>query len=577
MSIASLPWQRGHAGPDRQAPGPLPLAGQDAITFSLFEGAQAVEWAAHGANKAEWDSLFAECRWATAFQSASFFNVWARHYALVWRPLLVVGRRADGVIAGIMPLAMREGLIVGVGGHQAEYHGWISRERDAGEFVVGVLDAVGAAYPVHRMRLLYLPYMVPRSALAALAERNRRVTLHHHLCHELKIDRREIQKVLKKKSNRSKLHRLQRLGRLEFRLLEPAVVAAEIDQIIAMCDLRHGALNNVCPFTDDPVKRAFHVDWLRQCPEDLRIGAALLNGRIAAVLIFVKSGGDLHLAIAAHDPRLSEHSPNKLNMYESALMLGEEGASSVDLTPGGDTWKARFSTGERDVVELIMHESEQHAARVKVWTAAKAAVRRGLAVFGGTAPALKRLARVLDATLSGIRNRLVRPAASEELYEGAPPRTVRAADDRVLIDPVQRLIEFGPTLSGRGRQAFLSDTLSRLESGQRCYAVVGDGGLACLGWMSQPAPAHQTPGIVQSRALIDGLCLASDADSAAPRRMLERMLADISAACGDTGVFIRVPRSQTKLKEVIASLGFAPAARHRDACAQPSRTTRPRS
>ncbi len=350
------------------------------MQIEVLQGALACDWAACASNRRQWNILFEECPWATAFQSQAFFAVWSRHYSRTWSPLLLVARRSDRIVAGIMPLAVRGDRIVGVGAHQGEYQGWISRESDAGEFLARALDTVASLFPAHQLCLRYLPYLTPPSVLDDLPLTNRRVTLHRHLCHELKIDQQAIQRVLRKKGNRSKMHRLQKLGKLEFCLRDASTVAADLDQIIGMYDLRQGSLNGVCPFEDDPVKRAFHIDWLRTCSEHLRIGVALLDGRIAAAIIFVRSREDLHLAITAHDPRVAEHSPNKLNMYESALLLAADGAATIDLTPGGDSWKARFATSQREVMELVMHRSKEHAERERQLSAAKAKIRGVLAL-----------------------------------------------------------------------------------------------------------------------------------------------------------------------------------------------------
>ena len=353
---------------------------RDSMQIEVLQGALACDWAACASNRRQWNILFEECPWATAFQSQAFFAVWSRHYSRTWSPLLLVARRSDRIVAGIMPLAVRGDRIVGVGAHQGEYQGWISRESDAGEFLARALDTVASLFPAHQLCLRYLPYLTPPSVLDDLPLTNRRVTLHRHLCHELKIDQQAIQRVLRKKGNRSKMHRLQKLGKLEFCLRDASTVAADLDQIIGMYDLRQGSLNGVCPFEDDPVKRAFHIDWLRTCSEHLRIGVALLDGRIAAAIIFVRSREDLHLAITAHDPRVAEHSPNKLNMYESALLLAADGAATIDLTPGGDSWKARFATSQREVMELVMHRSKEHAERERQLSAAKAKIRGVLAL-----------------------------------------------------------------------------------------------------------------------------------------------------------------------------------------------------
>lgn len=533
------------------------------LSFSLLQGQQALEWSRGSLGNAAWQRLFADCPWATAFQSMAFFDIWSRHYASVWSPLLVVGQRADGVVAGIMPLAIRNGLVVGVGSHQAEYQGWISRENDASEFIVGALDAIAASLPRHQLRLRYLPHAVPKSALQHLRDRNPRVTLHHHVSHELLIDPEAIGHALKKKSNRSKVHRLQRLGELQFRLLNAQMAAAEFDRIVAMYDFRQGALNDVCPFLDDPVKRAFHLDWLNSCPRQLYVSGMFLKGQMIAALMFVRSKTDLHLAISAHAPNLAEHSPNKLNIYESALALVGDGATCIDLTPGGDAWKARFSTGQRDVWELIMHESALRSATVRAHVAVRAAVRRVLSTVGVSIPTLNRRIKAIGSLVGGARVFLGRRAKRELLYHGELRQLERPSDIPVLLNPLEWLIRSGPLLRRRRRQLVLSEALSRIERGDLCYAVSGPGAnLSCVGWTSWRSSTLSSSAIARphgeagNTALLHDFFVGRDVSAAALEAMIERMLADVAQRGKRSDAFIAVPLDSAALNDAVKRRGF---------------------
>jgi len=529
---------------------------RDSMQIEVLQGALACDWAACASNRRQWNILFEECPWATAFQSQAFFAVWSRHYSRTWSPLLLVARRSDRIVAGIMPLAVRGDRIVGVGAHQGEYQGWISRESDAGEFLARALDTVASLFPAHQLCLRYLPYLTPPSVLDDLPLTNRRVTLHRHLCHELKIDQQAIQRVLRKKGNRSKMHRLQKLGKLEFCLRDASTVAADLDQIIGMYDLRQGSLNGVCPFEDDPVKRAFHIDWLRTCSEHLRIGVALLDGRIAAAIIFVRSREDLHLAITAHDPRVAEHSPNKLNMYESALLLAADGAATIDLTPGGDSWKARFATSQREVMELVMHRSKQHAERERQLSAAKAKIRGVLALASISVSEVKSRWRDVQESLRTAVTRFGK--GREALYEGPVPQTTARADGEVLVDQMQHIVEFGWVLTRRRRQEFLSDAVRRLEHGERCYMVPNGGrGIACVGWLSLPRSKPAAPTDGQDCATIYDLVATDDAAASAPYQMLERMFADVAVVQGVGRVLVRLPRDQAVFPTLLQQFGLS--------------------
>jgi len=516
-----------------------------ALTFSVALDAEALAWTASEA----WRSVFEACPWATAFQSPAFFKVWARHYGSEWRPLLVVGRRPDGSVAGMMPLAVREALIVGAGAHQSEYHGWICSERDAAAFIVGALEAIAAAFPRHLVRLRYLSYSMPAAAVTAAAHMNPRITVHRHPAPTLDIDPAAIQRKLRKSSTRSKAQRLRQLGRLRFTLMSPSAVAENIDQIIAMCDLRQGATNGSCPFLDDPIKRPFHVDWLRSCPDQVRCGTLLLDELIIAALLFVKSGADYHLAIAAHDPHVSEHSPNKLNMYETALALSAEGGKLIDLTPGGDPWKARFLSHDREALELVMHASTAQAARAKSRRVLKTLVHHGLSTVGLSVPVVRR-------HLSNVRESFVRlrpraePVPAGQLYMGIAPALPAVDQARVAAEPLQLMTSSGPRLTKQGRQAFLSHALRRLEEGDRCFVVLDQAGQSAmgLGWRSRVQRADGGDPV-----LLDDFAIASEADADAAAILVTAMLAQLDRS---DHVYARAAH-QSPFASALTSLGFA--------------------
>lgn len=515
------------------------------LRFSLALDEEALAWADGRA----WHEVYEACPWATAFQSPSFFKVWTRHYRATWRPLLVVAHRADGSVAGLMPLGQREGAIVGAGAHQAEYHGWICSEGDAAAFIVGAFETLAAAFPRHLVRLRYLSYAMPTAAVAVALQSNARVAVHRHPAPTLDIDPAAIQRKLRKSSTRSKAQRLRHLGRLQFSLMPPAAVAREIDQIIAMCDFRQGAINGDCPFVDDPIKRPFHLDWLRSCPDQARCGTLLLDDRIIAALLFVKSGADYHLAIAAHDPRFSEHSPNKLNMYETALALSAEGGKVIDLTPGGDPWKARFSSHDREALELVMHGSAAQAAREKHSQAVKIFARRLLSAAGLSIPAVRQRVSDLRESFTRLRSR-TQAAPGEELYRGPVPAPPGVHDKRVAIDPLQVMILCGPGLTRRPRQKFLSEALSRLEQGDRCFVVLDEAGQSAvaLGWQSRMRGGDNGDAI-----LMDGFAAAPHADVEAAGLMLAAMLAHRDGA---VRVYARASR-ESSFEAALLSMGFS--------------------
>ncbi len=531
-----------------------------AFAFELIQADEARDWAARGVGKAVWTKLYEDCPWSTAFLSPGYFDVWCRHYSKVWSPLLIVARRVDGTVAGIMPLAMRRGLITGAGAHQAEYHGWVSSAQDAEAFLSGALATIAEALPGHALRLRYLPPALPSDILIRLEQTNPRIELFRHVSHEFAIDRRKIAETRKKKGNKSKLNRLTRLGELSFRRLDAQALASQMDRVAAMYDFRQGARNGVCPFLDDPQKRAFHLDWIKALPEQMHATGMFLNDRMISALLLVTSGNDTHLAISAHAPELAEHSPNKLHIYEAALALADEGRSVLDLTPGDDAWKERFSTSRRVIFELVMHASLQRAGVARTRRAAKELARRALARVGLSKQLVASRVRALAAAAGRAVNVVARVPPREEVYHLDLARVdVVKPDAGVSRDDLDALMRWGPALTGQRRQPFLHQALHRIESGDRCYTMRTPAGLAGLGWLSARAPTHTAADAPPNghRATLHDFALANGADRPANlRALIVGMLHDLMANGARHEIFATVSPRDASARATLAQLGF---------------------
>lgn len=514
------------------------------LSFELIVGQDAHDWRIRSENRAAWRRLYDACSWSTVFQSPDFFDVWFRHYGATWSPLLVIARRGGAELAGLMPLASRGCMITGVGAHQAEYQGWISHDTDAEAFADGALNRIAEALPRRSVLLRYLPHGLPSAMLARLDERNARVTVQSYISNEFAIDERAIARSLNKKGNKSKLRRLKRIGHLSLRTLDASAFAEALNEIAAMYDFRRGAINGVCPFLDDPHKGPFHVDWFMSEPHQLHATGLYLDDHIISALVFAVSKSDVHFAISAHAPAYAACSPNKFHIYETALALACAGRRTIDLTPGGDAWKERFSTGRREAWELKLHRSVGRAVLTRTRRRARALANMMLESFGqgfNDARRIRRAAQRAMRAISSVADRTVLFTVDLAELQIEAPRV------DVSVDALDLLMRWAPALTGRGRQPFLSEALSRIEGGERCYTVSGSNGLLCLGWMSKQEGAF----------LLHDFSVAADADSDSLRALICRMVSDLKTMSDQNSAQISISVRQSTLIDVAGKTGFA--------------------
>lgn len=484
-------------------------------SFVVIRGRDALHWADTALKRSDWDRLWHECPWATAFQSSAFFDVWVRNYRGSWSPLIIVGWRGDGSLLGIMPLAERPGLVVGAGGHQAEYQGWISSEGEALAFLKGALEALARHVPRHEIRLRYLPAGIPVDATRWL-ERLQGATLTASSTRRVSTDPAHIDGALRKKNNKSKMNRLKRLGQVELRSLGGPVLQAELERIVAMYDFRQGALHDVCPFYDDERKLSFHLDWIRTAPHHFHATGLYLDNRLISAMLLIRGKTDVHLAISALCPDFAAYSPTKFNIYLAARAMREEGIAFLDLTPGDDPWKSRFGDDERTVWDLVVHPTTAAAAAKQLRAAAGRAVRKVLARIGLPVARLKAVAQSVRPRRrhrdQGLQSQYMIDVS--ERYREYDVRDLASAND---LSDLHRVAARLPRSS---RANFLKDALQRIEQGDEC-AVAFDraGDHYCLGWL-QVAPVDAPPG----PAVLYGFRMSASADAAIVVHCLDRLL-----------------------------------------------------
>lgn len=453
----------------------------DKPSFLILTGSEATAWARDPSNGARWTRLADRCPWATAFFSPTFFDIWSRHYGQAWTSLIVLSERSDGELLGLMPLAQCNDIVTGVGAHQAEYHGWISDADQALPFLAGAVGALRGAYPRCDIRLQYLPAEVPQDALAAFCAQEPRAIAERHERHHMRLDAGAISDVLRKKGNKSKLNRLRRQGSVELKRLDADLFELHLDDISALCDFRQGAVNDSCPFTDDVHKRPFHADLVRDFASSMHVTGLFLDGELISTIIFVLSRRDAHIAILAHSPTHASNSPSKLHLYQAALMLLADGFARIDMTPGGDDWKARFGTESDFVTRLTIRRSAAHAALTKAQTVALGVAKSAAAFVGLTPVALRRLLGRDDAVPPS-RPRSFAFLQLDPKAATAPVEIATSPNDLAI------LLRHGPQLTGRQRQPFLADAVARMESGEICYTLARESALLGLGWASVAPP-----------------------------------------------------------------------------------------
>jgi len=517
-----------------------------------------------------WRTLHSCCPHATAFQAPGFVRTWYETYQDVWEPVIVQSQNAWGDLNGLWLLAYQPAthVLVHAGAHQAEYHAWLALPGEDTAFLAGAWAELVRNLPFPKLSFKYLPATALAETLQTALGTGGKVIVRRHHRPLLRLDPGDIKASFAKKSNRSRINRLKKLGKVEFRrLTDPAELEKVFDELIDFYDFRQDAVHQCAPFRIDPRKRRFHSDLFSVAGDnETYVTVTLLDERPIAGFWGTASGKTVHVGMLIHSPFLAEHSPGKLHLMQLSEYLLQEGKELLDLTPGG-AWKERFANADDEVAEAVLYASPwahrwaDTLERLLKWG-------RRCAGLGGLTPAKVQsaLAAARMAAPSAMIRRMGEWASVQRefrVYRGDRSLAEQyRRDERVRCNSLADLLAFKPGESGRNREVFLSSALARLEQGESAYFVSQEGRVAHHGWMAPRSECHM-PEVGQSMAFPPGSVSFYDFYSAPEfrgqglcRAIIGHMLQAAFSDLATRYAYLSVPSGNPAFRHVIETMGF---------------------
>jgi CelD/BcsL family acetyltransferase involved in cellulose biosynthesis len=449
----------------------------------------------------EWQALQSLCPWSTSFTAIPFATTWLNVYRDSYEPVLVWERDTSGRLTGLLLLghSKKTGGLVPVGGRDAEYTAWLAEPSRGDTFIERALDILRKEFPRATLRFQYLAAGAP----IAWIERG-----HWASRCELQPVSRGLRSVgdgssfresLKKKSNKSRVNQLQRVGTLDLvRIACPEEFVTVLDAIAAFSDFRHGAVHDSLPFRSDPLRKQLYIELMR-IPHLLHVTVLRLSGKLLAAHIGFYNRDQVLLGIVTHSPFHGQQSPGKLLMLWLGLELAKEAVPILDLTPGTISgYKDRFATHHDQLYVLTVRLAHGQAWRRLIARGAADASRRLLTAInlrpGRVRQNVMAAANIMRDALRALRC----PSTIQQNWWYQREVRIYVFDSghstplhdtpRMMRDDVPSLLAFAasPKSGPRSLHEFLSASLRRLENGGHVYTHVVSGRLAHLGWMERP-------------------------------------------------------------------------------------------
>lgn len=539
-------------------------------TTLVVEGLAALTLIKDDAFRRSWATLHAACPWATSCQSYDFVTVWYRVYGDRYDPVIV--RQTDSIdrLTGLLTLAREResGALVVAGAHQAEYHAWLATPDESDNFIKEALDLLRRDDPHGALTFKFLAPGAPTGWLDGTSPWNGRAIVRVHKRPLLAFGNGDsIAASLKKKSNKSRLNRLKRLGALNFKEISTTEeFSAIIDQIADQYDLRQGAVNGSVPFGDDPLKKTFLLELMR-CTDLLHVSVLTLDDVPVAAVIANREKDLVSVGVFSHSPFQAKHSPGKFHLLFLGSLLAEQGFTALDLTPGGD-WKDRFATTFDDVLEVALHfnpATAQRARKILKIEAVASRLCRAIGVKPDTVRSLPgKLRRLSVAKVIKQARRRIWSSQNFRLYAYDMKMAAPISAKPVMsVNRLGTLLRFKPSEDWQTRDLFLSQALYRLEAGDRVYSMVKADRLLHYGWLEAHAKKSYFSEVEQSYEYPPGSAVLYDFYTSPDARgqgfyqqSLSQMLQDSAENDGIEKVYISVLADNGASRHVIEKLGF---------------------
>jgi len=452
-----------------------------------------------------WTALSDRCPWSTVFQTHDFVCPWYRVFATKYTSVVVTASDDSGELEGLLTLAWsndsKELLVAGT--HHAEYQAWLSTPEASNAFIEAALKQLQQQFPAAgSLRFLYLPPLAPLDWIA----QGRAWSKHCELVPESRPlmtvgDGSQFAAALAKKRYRARINRLNQIGPLCFeQILDPDELERIFDELVTLCDFRHGAAHGTLPFRNNSFKQPLYLA-LARVPGLLNITVLKLGDKIISAQINFKDRDAVMLGTLMHSPSFGEFSPGTLHMYFLGLALARRGVTTLDLTPGAG-YKNRFATHNDQVHLLTLFLRWDVTLRHRMKKTCKRAGRKLCGLVGlEPARAVDWLSRVTrTARITHSPDALVtRRNADQRRFQvyswtadqirKLPPST------GVVRDRLQDLLCFKGLEGVANTMAFLKPALTKLEAGSHVFTQTENDLLLYEAWLIGAADRSILPGI----------------------------------------------------------------------------------
>jgi CelD/BcsL family acetyltransferase involved in cellulose biosynthesis len=471
--------------------------------IGLMSGKEVLEMLSDTAFQEAWDSLYAECSWATVFQSRDFVSTWYQLYTMNYLPIMVKASQ-QGKLTGLLTMARNcQGGIVGAGDAQAEYQVWLASHSKSEDFIQKALAEIRTAFPASEIMFKYLPANTHVEWIKTGSAWSKHCVLEEFRQPLLHLVEETLINELKKKDRRYKLNRLKKVGELTFKkIVDSQEFAAVFDELALQYDFRKSAMYNLTNFQNGALGKDFLFALFDKGV--LHVTVLKLNEEIIASVISTR-GKDkwVHFkGVNTHSLFYSKSSPGILHLLMLAKMLAEEGTDIFDLTPGADGFKDMLATNYGQVYKLTIGSAQKQLV-VRLQAEIKTLIKQTASRLGIKRRELKKMKwkvyQLKNTVANGGKYRLVSTlqGVAEKVIGKRPSKRYQISSNELINFPAEveikkndlrHLMMYDPYGKAPTKWEFHAEAMKRFEEGENCYSWASNERLLGCIWLNRAKP-----------------------------------------------------------------------------------------
>ncbi len=448
-----------------------------------------------------WKSLAGNTTHCTVIQEYGFVVSWYQSYLDKYKPMMLLGYDDEENIVGILPLAIAydTGHLSHAGEDQAEYHSWICAKEYEEAFLIQSLISIKKEFNTKQWKWGWMPPEVNIDWFdSSLLKENgiyiNSITSESPL-HNLE-NPDKLHRLKKNRANKSKINRLKRKGELRIERIRDRGYAEELFEVImAQYNFRHLALYNHIPFESDKNKRIWHLNQMDIMPENTHFTVLWHGDELLACNIGYCTTDKVLLGFTSYDPSKGADSPGSIFLIKLLEFIKEEGYNVLDLTPGGDSYKERFSNAHINLVKPTICFNKYY--KIKDYTATS--LLHYIKKYFKTKDIMS-MKDLIRKNISLLRKKVLEPKNtmySYYVYRGETEEIGYNNNIFSILNDQQYtdLLLYQQSNDILSPKELTYSAIKKFERGDRLYTMTSDEKLIAFAWLAGSGKKHWRPSL----------------------------------------------------------------------------------